>query len=135
MTLTMVFISVMPVISIVGAMFFFLCNIAYRYLFVFAETKKPDLGGAFWIVALRHIIFALTLYVTLVVGILSLQRPGRYPASATVPLYFVLFLAYRRLGQFNWEILPFESLADLDKQKSAVACLDERYFQPECCEA
>lgn len=140
MTLALVFSTVMPLITLFAFIYFFLCNICYAYLLVFAETRKPDLGGAFWIVSLRHILFALIVYVTLMVGILSStsadasgRSPGRYPAVAIAPVFLVLFLAWRRLGQLNWEILPFETLADTDhehgKTRSIWAGI---YMQPEC---
>merc|ERR1719506_67108 len=117
MTLAIVFSTVMPLITLFASIYFYFCNVFYGYLLVFAETKKADLGGEFWIVSLRHILFALVLYVALMMGIMSSQgRSGRWPAVATAPVLLVLFLVWRRLGQFSWEILPFETLADMDHE-------------------
>jgi len=140
MTLTVVFSTVMPIICLFGFIFFFLNNIIYGYLLVFAETKKPDLGGAFWIVAMRHILFALCLFVALMFGVLGSESSvSRYPAAAVTPVVLVLFLAWRRINQFSWEVLPFESLADMDhdfnKRKSITGAINwDRpcYIQSEC---
>lgn len=145
MTLAIVFSTVMPLITLFAAIYFYFCNVFYGYLLVFAETKKADLGGEFWIVSLRHILFALVLYVALMMGIMSSQgRSGRWPAVATAPVLLVLFLVWRRLGQFSWEILPFETLADMDHEftkrksialpyKGLTGDSDTNvYVQPEC---
>jgi hypothetical protein len=143
MTLTLVFSCIAPLIVVFGLGFFAFSYIVYAYLLVFAESKKPDLGGAFWINSLKHTLFALILFVTLMIGILGASgRRARLPAAVIAPIYAVLYLAWHRLGQFSWEILPFEILANLDheakKRKSllgmtpSMIAAEDAYMQPEC---
>lgn len=139
MVLAIVFSTVQPLMVVFACLYFFCCNIVYAYLFVFAETKKPDLGGAFWLCCLKHLLFALCLYVALMIGILSAQgRAGQYAAAGVAPLFVVLSLSWDRLGQFNWEILPFETLADVcheGTRRKSFGCGDQvmgMYIQPEC---
>jgi len=138
--LAIVFSSIMPLITFFALVFFLLCNTFFGYLLVYAETKKPDMGGAFWIVSLKHTLFALVLYVALMVGMLSAQgKAAKYPSALASSMFVVLFFAWQRLGQYNWEILPFENIAEWDhgetKRKSifgANAMQKGEYIQPEC---
>lgn len=142
-TLGLVFSCVMPAISVVTALFFAICAFIYGYLLVFAETKKPDLGGLFWVASLRQIFFALGLYVVLMVGVLSQQQQGRLPAIAAASSTLLLVVAWRRFRELNWEALPFESVTEADyrqREARAVAARmadagdigQEEYVQTEC---
>jgi len=144
MTLSIVFSTVTPFIALTGLVYFTIAIMCYRYLFLFAETKKPDLGGIFWLVALDHIFFALCLFAALMIGILNLNKDGRYAGLAVAPVFLVLYLAYRRLGEFNWETLPFEEIAKIcdkhmdekDKRSTRTGGIQDdssgEYIQSEC---
>jgi len=132
-TLAVVFMQVLPVIGLVTWVFFGISSIFYSYLMVFAETRKPDLGGEFWVASVRHTFFALLIYVLLMTGTLSLKAEGRYAAGATVCSIFLLFLAWQRFKQLNWEILPFETVAEMDYSRKVITQSVGMYIQPECC--
>lgn len=132
-TLAVVFLQVLPVIGLAAYAFFAIATVTHAYLVVYAEDRKPDLGGEFWVLSLRHVFFAMTVYVLLMTGTLSLKAEGRYAAVVTLCSLLLLFAGWHRLKQFNWEILPFETVAEMDyafaKQKSMK---DGLYVQQEC---
>merc|ERR1719386_240178 len=50
-----------------------LCRLIYGYLVVFAETQKPDLGGAFWVTNLRNVQRCVPVYIFLMSGVLCFR--------------------------------------------------------------
>merc|ERR1719436_889878 len=44
-----------PPVTVLSFLTFALMRLFYGYLLVFAETKKPDLGGVSWVTALNHV--------------------------------------------------------------------------------
>lgn len=54
LVISIVFSSISPLIALLGFVNFFICRALYGYLIPCAETRKPDLGGAFWVQKLRH---------------------------------------------------------------------------------
>lgn len=134
LTVSLVFSTSCPIISIFAWVYFFAGKNTYAYLLLHAETKKPDLGGAFWVAALDHVTLAVCLYVALMIGMLARQQEATHPTLATAAVFVVVFLRWRRIKEFSWEYLPFDSIVKMDKQRA----LDDgprevgRYMQPEC---
>lgn len=131
MTIGIVYGTLSPPIYLLCFFNFGISRVAYGYLMVFAEMKKPDLGGVFFVKQMEHMMVALVIYGILMTGVL-LQRaasygPGVISAGALV---FTLISNYRFHGAFNWERLPFEELAE-DKVKYEHKPESATYIQPE----
>merc|ERR1712151_95175 len=92
--ITLVFCSCSPVITLPAWILFYIARLVHGELLVFVEKKKPDLGGYFWVEAIKQMFIGLLIYLLLMFGILSTYSSGCGPpllaASAVVPL----FLAY-----------------------------------------
>merc|ERR1719210_3261778 len=73
--IAIVFCTLDPVVLLIAFIVFGVKRIIYGYLIIFAETKKPDLGGVFWVNSLKHVQYGLVLYVLLMVGFLE-EREG-----------------------------------------------------------
>jgi len=54
LVITLVFSTLSPLIVVLGWVEFFLGRIVYSYLFMYAETRKADLGGAFFCAAAQE---------------------------------------------------------------------------------
>merc|ERR1719410_33657 len=65
LTLSLAFCSLSPLITILGFVNFWMCRKVYGYLCVFSETKKPDLGGAFFVDQLRNVTEGMFIYIIL----------------------------------------------------------------------
>jgi len=53
--IAMIFGTISPLMSLLAWLNFYLCRIFYGYLFVYAESKKSDSGGYFFISQLHHV--------------------------------------------------------------------------------
>lgn len=125
-----VFGGLAPPIILLGLIDFFILRVLYGYLLVFAESKKPDLGGMFWCTQMRHLQQGLLIFIVLMVGVLlrraATSGPGLLAAGSVV--YWLV--AYTRFARrFRLDTLP---LRDIQAAKS-----DHRpsrrstYLQPE----
>jgi len=133
MAVCIIFSTLSPLVAPLAVIHFALCRLTYGYLIVFAETRKADTGGAFWVTALKHIQVATLIYALLMVGVLSSRAPNGIPAAIASPsILFVLWSFYYLNNAYDWKKLPFEIIVkteslrcweELDK--------DEAYIQPE----
>ncbi|CAJ1395772.1 unnamed protein product [Effrenium voratum] len=107
----LVFGTLAPLITLLGAIFFAFCRIFYTYLFVYAETLKPDLGGLFWHQQLKHAQQATFLYIAVMTGLLLNRGPNIAPgilcASSAI---FMAFSYYTFLSKFRWQQLEFSEI-------------------------
>ncbi|CAJ1378997.1 unnamed protein product [Effrenium voratum] len=126
-----VFASCCPVILVVAWLYFAVGCFTFGYLVIFAETKKPDMGGAFWVKGLRHLFLGLGIYVLLMVGLLSRASLSREPAVLAAGALVPLGLGYLRFSLLSWEALPFEAVAEVDLTEQRRHRIGE-YRQPEC---
>eukprot|EP00435_Cladocopium_sp_Y103_P001057 s1121_g1.t1 len=108
-----VFASCCPVILLVAWLYFALGRYTYGFLVIFAETKKPDMGGAFWVKSLRHLFLGVLIYILLMVGLLSRTSPDREPMLCAFAFILALGFGYLRFSSLSWEALPFEALPGL----------------------
>jgi len=121
--LGILFCSISPLMPVLAMIDCLLARLIYGYLVIYTETKKPDLGGAFWVTQLGHMHLALVLYVILMVGVLQLRSDEPAPGIiAACSLVFVLWSAIRFRQQYRWQRLPFKEVAfvaeeTLDQQK------------------
>eukprot|EP00913_Durusdinium_trenchii_P023656 g22225.t1 len=85
-----------------------LARMTYGYLVIFAETKKPDLGGVFWVTQIHLVQLALGLYCALMVGFLRSKSSS--PAwQVAAPSFLIVFYSVWHLQTaYQWKKLPFE---------------------------
>merc|ERR1711972_1052098 len=124
-----VFGTLSPPMNPLGWVNFRICKIVYGYLYAFAETKKPDLGGVFWVTQLEHLLWGCIVYSILMTGVLwersyasSVIHHGNrsflgapeslapaIPAAMCLPTILYCYLRLRKFRtQFAWEKLPME---------------------------
>jgi len=119
--------SMTPIVFLNG----FIERTVYGYLLVYAETRKPDLGGVFWCTQLRHMMQALLIYIVLMVGVLLERSTHIGPAVIAGSSALVWVLSYRRFDhKFHIESLPIRDIADRKASENRTASRTT-YLQPE----
>uniref|UniRef100_A0A7S0ZV34 CSC1/OSCA1-like 7TM region domain-containing protein n=1 Tax=Noctiluca scintillans TaxID=2966 RepID=A0A7S0ZV34_NOCSC len=109
MAIAMVFCSLSPMITVVAIINFAICRVIYGHLLVHAETKKPDLGGVFWVTQMKHVFVSLMIYVMLMIGILYRRASDIKASLIVVPLlFFVIYRQHKFDTELHWESLPFQ---------------------------
>jgi len=113
MLIGIIFSTLSPLIAILTLILFYICRLFYGYLVVFAEDRKPDLGGMFYVTALRHLMIGLCVYNLLMIGVLSPSPIGR--AASSIPMFIALpsifytvYCYFHFSNGFMWLDLPFE---------------------------
>jgi len=130
MVIGIVYSTLSPTVALLAAMNFACCRLFYGYLIPFAETKKPDLGGVFWVTKLEHVFIGNVIYCVLMTGVLFGRAPTSLPGIAVAPtIFYVLWSLGRFKDQFSWENLPFEEVAEGSEAKKRPMVGD--YIQPE----
>merc|ERR1719356_83483 len=108
MVIGVVYGTLCPPMNVLCWVNFYICRLVYGYLIPFAETKKPDLGGIFFVTQLRHLFIGLMLYAILMTGVLWHRAAGPGPMVCTAPALGFVWFAMRRFdNHFAWEQLPF----------------------------
>jgi len=131
MLIGIIFSTLSPVVPILALMNFMLCRVLYGYLIVFAESKKPDLGGQFFVQKLKHVLVGCIIYSTCMIGVLYLRAATRFPMIATVPSLAYGIVALRHFeSHFNWEKLPFRDVC-IKKEDMDLVDGGRRYVQQE----
>lgn len=121
------FFSISPLMAPVAFVNFAVCRVVYGYLLVFAETRKTDLGGIFWVTMLEHLQYGLLVFVVLMIGVLSGRSYSPWPVVVAAPsLPFAILAVKMFQDDFLWESLPL-SESDTTKQVGT----GEVYVQPE----
>merc|ERR1719375_2497274 len=109
MVIGIVYSTLSPTVALLAAMNFACCRLFYGYLIPFAETKKPDLGGVFWVTKLEHVFIGNCIYCVLMTGVLFGRAPSAIPGIVVAPtIFYVLWSLGRFKEAFSWENLPFE---------------------------
>lgn len=110
----LVFSTISPLICLFGLVHFAVSRAVYGYLMVFAESRKPDLGGVFWVSKLRHLQAGLFIFAILMTGILCDRAETRAPGIVGFMSLLFLVRSWIRFGsKFRWKTLPFEDFVDL----------------------
>eukprot|EP00401_Gymnodinium_catenatum_P025295 CAMPEP_0117623434 /NCGR_PEP_ID=MMETSP0784-20121206/88645_1 /TAXON_ID=39447 /ORGANISM="" /LENGTH=808 /DNA_ID=CAMNT_0005427385 /DNA_START=45 /DNA_END=2471 /DNA_ORIENTATION=+ len=135
--IALVFCSLSPLVCVLSFINAFICRVVYGYLTVFAEMRKPDLGGVFWVSQLKHLQQALFIFILLMSGVIWERSgtlghgPGAIALASIVPMtYFYARFPY----WFQWEFLSLEDLPELGKLRRSASRLDGKvltYQQPE----
>jgi len=134
LTVGIVYGTLSPPICVLTFINFAVSRVCFGYLMVFAETKKPDLGGVFFVKMMEHALVALIIYGILMTGVL-MQRAATYGPGiiAAGALVYGIVANARFANAFTWEKLPFEELAD-DEKKYKHKAETGVYVQPEMIE-
>lgn len=124
-----VFGTLSPPINLLVFINFAACRLVYGYLVVFAETKKPDLGGEFWVHQLKHLFVGNIIYCILMTGVLLGRSDSMGPGIiALTSLAYVLWSSNRFKNKFSWERL---SISEVVSQKRNQKGSERTYVQPE----
>lgn len=151
-SITIVFCSCSPLILAFATVYFAIGRMTYGYLLVYAERKKPDLGGPVFVEAMRQVLFVLLVYVLEMTGVLlrhsqkasatsfseapwsAMNGPPIIAASSVVAVYW----AWRRLDSYAWDSLPLEEVVRAARAREQRAESEPnlkrcgRYVQREC---
>jgi len=131
LVIALVFSSLSPLIMLLALINFALCRLIYGYLVVFAETRKPDLGGAFFVQQLQHLHKGLYIYVTLMIGVLLRRGRDYGPMIVAVGAMLYQYRVHEKFELwFRWEQLPFEEIVNDDSYSKREQALSS-YTQPE----
>merc|ERR1719221_368793 len=109
---------------------FYCCRLFYGYLIPFAETKKPDLGGVYWVDMLKHLFIAQIIYCVVMCGVLSqrAEMTGFQPVTIAGPSLIYVVYKYSKFERaFSWEELPITEVVHGSKGKKRH--LDGDYVQ------
>merc|ERR1719502_220810 len=80
-----VFSTLSPIIAMLTFINFALCRVFYGYMIVFAEEKKADLGGVFFVSQLKNTIVGTLIYNILMIGYLFYRADGHVPMLIALP--------------------------------------------------
>jgi hypothetical protein len=118
-----------PPINLLTFIEFLICRVTYGYLLPFAETKKADLGGVFWVQQLRHIFTGNIIYCMVMTGVLLGRATTNGPGLiAGASLFYVVWSMQKFERSFSWEKIPFTNLMDGSTEKPKPDC--GTYVQP-----
>lgn len=126
-----VFSTLSPLVAIVALILFGLMRVYYGYLVVFAEVKKPDLGGVFFHQQLQHLILGVGVYSALMIGVLCFRASTPTPMLIAMPsLLYTIWSYWHFSRNFVWKGLPFSEVCNHPEEFTAE---DNhlRYIQPE----
>jgi hypothetical protein len=128
LTLTLSFCSLSPLITILGFINFWMCRKCYGYLVVFCESKKPDLGGVFYVSQLTHVSQGMFIYIVLMTGVLLERDLSMWPGLIAASGLIFQYMSYKRFTtSFRWESLCFADLKEFNKTTDSGL----EYVQPE----
>jgi len=121
-----VFCTLCPLVTIFTFVNFFFTRVVYGYLVVFAEIRKPDLGGPFFVTQLWHTQYGLLVYAVLMVGVIWHRSQNNIAmVMATAPtIAYILTGFYYFYTNYQWESLPFEELCTDEAKDDFVAQID-----------
>lgn len=142
LVIALVFSTLSPVILPLTFINFLISRIFYGYLITFAETRKNDLGGQFFVQQLWHVQYGLILYVLLMCGVLAKHGDKGHVVICALSFLY-LFYSMHRFSSFAWESLPFAEWCTEEAVAGAMEELERYrslgkdkpcYTQPELCE-
>jgi len=119
LVIALVYCSLCPLITVVTWINFLLARLVFSYLLVFAEDRKSDLGGVFWVTQLTQVLKGLFIYVMLMVGVLSQRSASVGPTLLAAPALLYMARQYSRFhSAYEWEAMPFEEFVEGQKRKA-----------------
>eukprot|EP00747_Dinoflagellata_sp_TGD_P029044 gnl/TRDRNA2_/TRDRNA2_133652_c0_seq1.p1 gnl/TRDRNA2_/TRDRNA2_133652_c0~~gnl/TRDRNA2_/TRDRNA2_133652_c0_seq1.p1 ORF type:complete len:626 (+),score=86.81 gnl/TRDRNA2_/TRDRNA2_133652_c0_seq1:65-1879(+) len=142
MCTAIIFCSLSPIICLLAFVNFAICRTTHGYLIVYAETRKPDLGGAFFVSMLVQIQVGVFIYIVLMAGVLW-QRGSYYHirgiaiSPGFVAALSLTYFAYavRRFRKLKWEALPVQEVVAAERyNEEKRSATRSSYVQPELLE-
>lgn len=133
MLIAIIFGTLSPLMYLLAWVNFYICRLFYGYLFVYAESRKEDSGGYFFVNQLHHVYAGLFFYCLLMIGIFLERAPNYVPAGFGIVAFIYAFISYRAFTKdFEWETLPWEEIAqDADGKDFQPEDSGETYIQAE----
>lgn len=138
-----IFCTLSPITPIMASILFGFMRIFYGYLVVFAEVKKPDLGGVFFNTQLKHILLGVGIYNVLMISVLCFRAGNQVPMLIAMPaLVYSIFSYWHFSNNYVWKELPFYEVCLIPEDhivESTTCSTSTCYIQPEfadddCCE-
>jgi len=131
------FVSLCPLICVMAFFTFALMRVVVGYQVVYAETKKPDLGGDFWVTSLVHVQGGLLIYICAMMGMLAERAATLRPALlAGLSFFYVLESMYAFQHKFHWESISHSEVVKTQRMEESGAnfryrkALRNTYVQP-----
>jgi len=132
MTVGIVYGTLSPPINLLCFINFAICRTVYGYLFIFAECKKPDLGGVFFVKQLEHLLIALVIYTILMTGVLLTRSDSWGPGVVSAGALIYSIISFNKFsGAYAWEVIPLEDIMKDKDDKEQRADTKGVYVQPE----
>uniref|UniRef100_A0A7S2NDN8 CSC1/OSCA1-like 7TM region domain-containing protein n=1 Tax=Alexandrium andersonii TaxID=327968 RepID=A0A7S2NDN8_9DINO len=134
MAISIVFGTLCPPINVLGFLTMYLCRIVYGYLFVYAETRKSDTGGAFFVTQMQHMFVTAILYCILMLGVLFARADSYGPGIIAAPALVWTVGSLYKFNGYRWEQMPIQELVlvgDTSKKREGLG----KYVQPEMLES
>jgi len=111
MCIGLVYGTICPPINLLCFANFALIRLIYGYLLPFAESRKTDLGGVFWVTMMNQLFVGTLLYSILMTGMLGRRGATWGPSAiAALSIAYVLWSLHRFQSAFLWEKLPYEEI-------------------------
>lgn len=120
-----------PPVSLLSLMLFFWIRLVYGYMFNWAETKKSDLGGIFFVRALHNTWTSLHIYLILMIGVFCQRASSWGPVLVVAIAWFFVFQSQKKFYELKWERLPYPELVGDKKVTHKTQELKGTYVQPE----
>lgn len=131
MLIGLIFSTLSPLIAFFAWCTMALCRAWYGYLIIFAETKKPDLGGAFWATMLEHVQVGNIIYCILMTGVVAERAPNDIPVvMGAAALLYTIWSYVHYLHAFHWEKLAFCEITKSGDDGIQSVDTNESYVQP-----
>jgi hypothetical protein len=121
-----------PPICLLTWIEFAVCRGVYGYLIPFAETRKADLGGQFWVQQLRHVFTGTIIYCIVMTGVLLGRASTNGPGIVAAPALFYVLHRAKQFETSSWETLPYKELKMGSKLQKPVQRKQDsgEYIQP-----
>uniref|UniRef100_A0A7S1LCW9 CSC1/OSCA1-like 7TM region domain-containing protein n=1 Tax=Alexandrium catenella TaxID=2925 RepID=A0A7S1LCW9_ALECA len=127
-----VFSTLSPPIALLAGIDSVVCYVMFGYVLVFAETKKNDLGGVFWVKQMQHMRVGLLIYCVLMVGVLAARSSDSGPALLALPTLIFICWSYLRFdGKVCMVGLPFAERAVRRAAAGALARAESKSLEQE----
>jgi len=120
-----------PPVSLLTFGLFAWLRLIYGYLWPWAETKKSDMGGIFFMRALHNSYLSLHIYMVLMIGVFCQRAPSWGPVLVIAIGWASVFHSQKKFNEFKWERLPYPVLAEGGKVTHRIQELKGNYVQPE----
>jgi hypothetical protein len=132
-----IFSTLSPLIAILGAVFFAIARVVYGYLIIYAETKKPDLGGVFFHTQLTIVLVGVGIYNCLMLGVLMFRARTKFPMLIALPALIYTYFEYQKFNKvFVWKSLPIQEVClekggPLPNEDNGLRYFQNEFFLPD----